>query len=517
MARVGTFIHSRLSSIRKALVAISSNVFLNIFIVCLVYSLLALSTGWNNPLLDQHPFRQTQTAISVYYMLKGSSWIAYETPVLGAPWSIPFEFPGYQWIVATLVKFSNIPLDQAGRFVSACFFYLSLIPIYIILSCLNIQKRYRWIFLSLLVTSPLYIFWSRTFMIESTALFFSLAYLAAVGSYSQQKKAVYVLFAIFFGVLGAVVKITTFASFLLAAILFTLHAWYKSQKNRADIILALAIPAITFVLIPYIAFSAWTHFADAHKQLNPIASGFITSSALTTWNFGTLQQRFSLAFLRPFKRVLLGDLPVSSPAILFLIPWLFFGQYRELAITSLFLFLFPILTFANLHIIHGYYQYANGIFLVSAIGFCLLNLLEREDTKKNLGFATLILCLLLQVKLNWVQETEIKEKPLLETADIIRKSTSPDDVSIIYGYDWSPALPYYSQRRALMFFGMHLPSEPKLKSALKNLSKYRVGAIVACLEKMESKEIVAFITAYHFQSTAAFSNSECRVYLPLPK
>jgi hypothetical protein len=501
----------------KTLSARNYNIFLLLFIACLLYSLLALSTGWNNPLLDQHSFRQTQTAIGVYYMLRKSSWLAYETPVLGAPWSIPFEFPMYQWLVAVLVKFSNAPLDQAGRFVSACLFYLSLVPIYIILGCLNIQSRYRWVFLSLLVASPLYIFWSRTFMIESTALFLSLAYLAAVGSYFHQKKAVFVLFAILFGISGAVVKITTFAGFLLAASLFTLHTWQKSQKNKFNTISTVVIPAIAFVLIPYIAVLEWTHFADSHKLLNPITSEFITSKALTTWNFGTLEQRFSFAFLRPFKRVFWGDFPALSPVALALTPCLFFGQYRKLALVSLALFVFPILVFTNLHIIHGYYQYANGVFLIMATGFCLLNLLESEGLQKNLGFGALILCLLFQVKLDWIQATNTKEKPVLEAAAAIRKYTSPSDVLLIYGYDWSPALPYYSQRRALMFPGMRLPSEPKLKSALTQLSKYRVGAIVTCLKKFQSNELVGLVTAYHFQNTAAFSTSECRVYLPLPK
>ena len=41
------------------------------------------------------------------------------------------------------------------------------------LDIFGVSARHRPVFLALLWTSPLYIFWSRTFMIESTALFLS--------------------------------------------------------------------------------------------------------------------------------------------------------------------------------------------------------------------------------------------------------------------------------------------------------------------------------------------------------
>jgi hypothetical protein len=103
-----------------------------IFAICLVHSFWAMSIGWNNSILDMHGFRQTQTAISTYFVLQGGAWLAYETPVLGAPWSIPFEFPLYQWITAVWVKISGIPLDQAGRSVSVVFYYLTLWPGYVV-------------------------------------------------------------------------------------------------------------------------------------------------------------------------------------------------------------------------------------------------------------------------------------------------------------------------------------------------------------------------------------------------
>ena len=64
-----------------------------IFLASLVFLAIALLKGWHGTIRDLHAFRQTQTAITVTYLLKVGPWLAYQTPVLGPPWAIPFEFP----------------------------------------------------------------------------------------------------------------------------------------------------------------------------------------------------------------------------------------------------------------------------------------------------------------------------------------------------------------------------------------------------------------------------------------
>jgi hypothetical protein len=62
-----------------------------LFLVCLqVYAFVA-GMGWSNTILDAHGFRQTQTALTTYFMIGQAPKLAYETPVLGPPWSIPLE------------------------------------------------------------------------------------------------------------------------------------------------------------------------------------------------------------------------------------------------------------------------------------------------------------------------------------------------------------------------------------------------------------------------------------------
>ena len=63
------------------------------------------------PLLEHHSFRQTQTALTSFWMLHGGGFFAYLTPVLGAPWTVPMEFPLFQAIVAFVVRVGGLPLD----------------------------------------------------------------------------------------------------------------------------------------------------------------------------------------------------------------------------------------------------------------------------------------------------------------------------------------------------------------------------------------------------------------------
>src|SRR5690242_19652972 len=70
--------------------------------------------GVDRPALDYYAFRQTQTALSAYWLWKDGFRLIYETPVVGFPWSIPFEFPTYQWLVA-LLREIGVPIDIGAR------------------------------------------------------------------------------------------------------------------------------------------------------------------------------------------------------------------------------------------------------------------------------------------------------------------------------------------------------------------------------------------------------------------
>jgi uncharacterized membrane protein (DUF373 family) len=109
-------------------------------LIVLAYMIWVFSIGFDFTLLDMHGFRQTQTAISVWSM-KSGSLLFYETPVLGAPFSIPFELPVYHWCVL-IINLTGVPLDQAGRLVSIAFFILIILGLYRLLTGFKTYERF---------------------------------------------------------------------------------------------------------------------------------------------------------------------------------------------------------------------------------------------------------------------------------------------------------------------------------------------------------------------------------------
>ena len=137
-------------------------------------------------------------------------WLNYWTPVLGPPWSIPFEFPLFQWIVALLARM-GVGLDPAGRCISWAFGVLALLPLSRISTYFDIDP---WIVGCLYLASPLYLFWGSAFLIDTCALFFAASFLA----YGLEDKWILCLLS---GVLTALVKLPTLAPFA-AVLLFLL-------------------------------------------------------------------------------------------------------------------------------------------------------------------------------------------------------------------------------------------------------------------------------------------------------
>ena len=260
-----------------------------------VYHIVSICVGWNEPLTDAHPFRQTQTAISAYWLVGHPfEMLSYETPVVGPPWPIPFEFPVYQGCVAALVTVFHTPLDQTARFVSLFYFWMMLIPLYFLLGRLDVPRAMRVVVISLVLLNPFYLFWSRCVLIESAALFFSMAFLSAAASYAVSPRWWMLMACIVWGVFAGVTKITTFITFAGGAALVVVYV-LVAQKPGRSVWFGRAAATAAMIAIPFGAAIAWTHHADAVKAQNPIGV-FLTSQALTGWNFGTLEQRFDWTY-----------------------------------------------------------------------------------------------------------------------------------------------------------------------------------------------------------------------------
>jgi hypothetical protein len=489
-----------------------------LFVVALIHALWVMRIGWANGIYDAFGFRQTQTAMSTYYMLHGGPLFAYETPLFGYPWAIPIEFPLYQWIVAALVSLSGLPLEQAGRWVSATFFLASVVPAWLIVRGLRLTLPACIVCLTLLLASPLYVFWSRTFMIESTALFLSLCYLAAAVRWWRRPSIASLVVAAAFGTLAALVKMTTFAGFMAAAgLLLAAHVW-RNRPWRMRTLWPYALAATAFAIVPYLICARWVAYCDALKEQNPLTIGFLNSAALQFWLFGDWRQRVTAdTWLTVWHRHpdWIGHwlvLAIAAAALPFA------RGRRGMALAALGLALGVALVFTNLHYWHDYYQYSNVVFVLAAIGLILGGLVDAGGWRRVLGlllFVAVTAVMLRAYAPRYLAQQVADQRPYDDVAMHVRAISGPDDVVAIWQGDWSPELAYAAQRRALMMIAYYDSRDPqpvmtRALTALRDHS-YEVTALVFC----NSRRAEAFVRprlALFPGFSSVYVGDDCEVY-----
>ena len=127
------------------------------------------------PLVDRHPFRQTQTAFTArIFHEDGIDLLHPKLPILGAPWEVPFEFPAFQ-AVASLVMDVGVPEDTALRATGLASFLLAAALLWLL-----VRRQAGWlagtVALAVFLFSPLGISWGRASLMEYTAIAASLGF-----------------------------------------------------------------------------------------------------------------------------------------------------------------------------------------------------------------------------------------------------------------------------------------------------------------------------------------------------
>jgi hypothetical protein len=486
-----------------------------VFCVLVVHSLWVFSIGWDHTILDQYGFRQAQTAISVDYIAHGGPWLDYETPVLGPPWSIPFEFPLYQWTAALFVTAFHLRVDQACRITSVAFFYLSFCPLNLLLATLGLNKVQRWPFFILMLVSPTYLFWSRAALIESCSVFLGITYLWLSAKYINEPRTTTGVAAICLGCLGAMVKLPTFCGFSLCAGLILLGKGRAGHMRTRSELQRLVIAGIYLLVMPMMVGYGWTRYADAIKLRNLLA-GFIVSSALNAFTFGPLKLRFepqfwSVIWFRGVPDILGGQVTLASVVVV--LPLVRAKKIH--AVASVFIFIVALLVFANLHYVHKYYQYEIGLFLIGAVSFLIADAISGNRSRWC-GLIVLSIAIVTGLHQYYATyyQSQIKDNlALAPTANAIQARTVSGETVIIYGMDWSPELPYYSGRRAIALRNSERPSDIRLRRALAGLGEHRLGAMAVCYgartDLMDARQRAE---AYGLDGTPGYSDGNCAIY-----
>jgi hypothetical protein len=505
---------------------ISDNLFAFMLLVILlgasVRAFYVLAVGLGNPLLDMHAFRQTQTALSVYWLVHGGPWVHYETPVLGAPWSIPFEFPLFQWLVS-LVAEIGVPIDAAGRIVAFSFYLAILWPLYVLFRALRLGRVAFLATAILFMTAPMYLYWSRTFLVESCALFFSVLALAFLAVYIRDARTYAAAAAALAGIAATLVKATTFPAFaVIGGCLILLNAGMRLQHKGPLAAARWAIIPSLIITLPFMVGYAWLYYCDQVKSANEFGQ-LITSAHLALWNFGSLDQRLSKAlWTDTIQNRVLSDLfgPAVPVAFIALGATLLRPHFAAAAALAALGFLLPFLIFTNVHVVHNYYQYANGVFALAAAGLGVASLAAGGRLPHYVMAGGVLIAVLtgqvLFFKSNfepYVLEDDA-QSPLFKAAQFIKYHTPPDSSILVFGDDWSSAVPYYAERKALAVPGW-TPSaliDRVIADPQPFLGDRSLGAIVVCRDQRSGyTDRVAAIEQFATEHSVVGEFGGCKV------
>jgi hypothetical protein len=430
--------------IRKVTIALGA-------IAALAYLLIAFTA--DDPFF-LYPFRESQTAISADYLLRepAGGMLAYQLPILGTPWRIPLEFPLFQQLTAWVASL-GISVAQSGRLVSLVFFILCVATTLQLWRKLELPNQWAPIFAALLIASPIYGVFSTAHLIESLALFLGLMIILGSVRLLQGASWAWLAVVAVFGALAAMVKITTWLPCALAATLYAATSAYHSYKNgqwsetrkrHLAWVLAMGLGFLAGVL--------WSVWSKNIRNANPLGE----AGANLSWVSGTLKDHLSpklwALLLGKHSLLLFGPLGLLAPVVLIL-AWFKGGgvknRVNQIMLAATMAYLAHVLVFFNLNLIHDYYLFEEGLFLLLAVACALITLLTHASPRWT--WAPLFLAtsmLLTGLAYGWTKCNY--HDFAFEQAGCLLKQAKQPGAFVTFGFDWSSRVPFEAGRKALM-------------------------------------------------------------------
>ncbi|MGB3618155.1 MAG: glycosyltransferase family 39 protein [Catalinimonas sp.] len=418
---------------------------------------LSFSAGLDNKVLEYHNSRQSQTVMTAYWVVEEGFRMPYITPFMGAPWAVPMEFPLYQWLAAALRMLTGWPLELCGRVIGLLMFYAALAAFYKLSGEVTDHRRDRLLVLTLVLAHPVYLYWSRTFMIESTVLALSAWYVwFSVRALARHRPGAYVPAALL-GILAGTVKVTTFVVFTLLLFAFFIRHWWHAEGARYSWrrVVRYAVFGLITVGVPLLAVKGWTAYADHHKSLNVMGRAW-TSANLVVWNFGDMDDRQSASIWS----TIFGFAYTFPLSVLLLVVGQRYAAYRNAILVCFLLFLSGPLVFVVLYFIHDYYSYATALFLCAAGGLSLVAMLRAARRSRQLVIPILLLAGLLfngyYVYFDHHYPVQKQSNDggefLVHMIEAVQTHTAPDEVVLFYSVDGNPMMSNLTQRKTIMNF-----------------------------------------------------------------
>src|SRR5258708_2656342 len=275
-----------------------------IFCAAFLFHLYSVTISWKASFMSGHEFRQAQTAITTYYIDQQNNFsLLYETPIVGKPWAaILLEVPIYEWSVVLLSRATGLPHFMAARTVSLTCFYLMLPAVYLLLGRFALSRPRRLLVLALILTCPVYIYYTRAFLMESMELMCCAWFLLGFVRTMDERRWSWLALTVVVGTAAALIKSATFAVWLMPAAGY--GAWVLWRDLRARSGWGAPVRTVLWgaatVVVALVALRWWISYTDPIKAAH--ASGWIfTSKNLSQGNWGmfNLVSLFSSGAWRP--------------------------------------------------------------------------------------------------------------------------------------------------------------------------------------------------------------------------
>ena len=314
------------------------------------------------PITYQHPLRQSQVALSIYWMIKdGVNLLLPALPIFGIDQPvIAFEFPIFQALAA-------LPWRWIGSqdLITSALLSGRLLNILSFLACGFLTAKLGLVLFNrqvgqisqiLFYTLPMNVYWSFNVTIEFFAVSMTLAYLIlTIEVFKKEKPSTLDLLFIFvFGILAGLSKMTTLLLIGPAIIWIVLRGIWASYREWG--IAGWHVLALISYCLPLLVSLAWIAWTEHLRAQNTYLPEILVPPALWNHIFGSLAQRVELATW--------GQL-ASNWIYVFFGPLLCFfaiGILKSGRTSNVLLLLAPnlvaFLVFTNLYFLHDYYHLA---------------------------------------------------------------------------------------------------------------------------------------------------------------
>lgn len=492
-----------------------------IFIVTLLLHGWLATRNWSAGFMPGHEFRQAQTAITTHYIDQENNFsLFYETPIVGKPWvSILLEVPVYEWSVVLLSRATGLSHVVAARTISLACFYLVLPALYLLLARFDLSRPRRLLSLSLVLCCPVYVFYSRSFLMESMELMCCAWFLFGFVRMMDHRRWPWFVLTTVAGTGAALIKSATFAVWLIPAAAYAAWLLWRDVRGRHgwSATLQTIFWGLAGVAVPLGMLRLWILLTDPLKAMHASAWIFTSKNlAQGNWGLVDIAARFSPAtwniLLQRWQEALMP-------------PWLIGAglaagclafpaqRWRVAGVASVFFLAQLLFPFAYAY--QDYYFYACAVFLLLGLGFALHGLL---DSRLPRWCCWLLVAVLPAAQLHtywrvYYGQQMIQSNGGFSFTETLRDFTPRESVIIVGGADWAAIIPLYSQRRALMIRNGLNEDPVYLARAFGELADEDVSALVLVRDQRGNARLRDLaVSAFDLDATPTFAHHAADVY-----